>query len=173
MGRGASCIKVGNGPLTCNCRIKRGSENNSEINKFSQSTILFYYNRLSMHHCKISCPDCRKMRFWETYLLSICLLKGSALLLQSCLREAVSNFRESGDRSKNSTIFLFAPKDPFGESFPKIIFKSSSEFLFWKKLRKFEIGQNVPNLNNFYWAFSAFSQRSHKTAKNYPRFIFS
>ena len=64
--------KVENGPLTCNCRIKRGSENNSEINKFSQSTILLYYNRFSMHHCKkISFPDCRKMRFWETYLLKI------------------------------------------------------------------------------------------------------
>ena len=102
------CIKVENGPLTCNCRIKRGSENNSEINKFSQSTILFYYHRLSMHHCKkISFPDCRKMRFWETYLLKIrdpprgtplevrafgpqfsrelAYFKGSALLLQSCL----------------------------------------------------------------------------------------
>ena len=52
------------------------------------------------------------------------------------LREVVSNFRESGDRSKNSTFFLFAPKDPFGESFSKIIFKSSSEFLFWKKNTK-------------------------------------
>ena len=75
-------------------------------------------------------------------------------------REVVSNFRESGGRSKNSTFFLFAPKDRFGESFSKIIFKSSSEFLFWKKIRKFEIGQNVPNLHNFYWAFSAFSQRT-------------
>ena len=55
------------------------------------------------------------------------------------LREVVSNFRESGDRSKKSTFFLFAPKDPFGESFSKIIFKSSNEFLFWKKIRKFEI----------------------------------
>ena len=51
-GRGASCIKVGNRPLTCNCRIKRGSGNNSEMNKFSQTTILFYYNRLRMHHYK-------------------------------------------------------------------------------------------------------------------------
>ena len=104
------CIEVESGPLTCNCRIKRGSENNSEINKFSQSTILSYYDRLSMHHCKkISFPDCRKMRFWETYLLKIsrgrmspdplevrafgpqfsrepAYFKGSALLLQSCLR---------------------------------------------------------------------------------------
>ena len=55
------------------------------------------------------------------------------------LREVVSNFRESGDRSKKSTFFLFAPKDPFGESFSKIIFNSSNEFLFWKKIRKFEI----------------------------------
>ena len=69
--------------------------------------------------------------------------------------------------------FLFSQKDPFGESFSKIIFKSSSEFLFWKKIRKFEIGQNVPNLHNFYWAFSAFSQRSYKTTKNYLGFIFS
>ena len=50
------------------------------------------------------------------------------------LREIVNDFRESGDRSKNSTFFLFAQKDPFSESFSKIIFKSSSEFLFWKKI---------------------------------------
>ena len=59
------------------------------------------------------------------------------------LRAVVSNFRESGDRSENSNFFLFAPKDPFGELFSKIIFKSSSEFLFWQKLGKFEIGQNA------------------------------
>ena len=46
------------------------------------------------------------------------------------LREVVSNFQESGDRSKTSTTFLFAPKDPFGELFSKIIFKSSREFIF-------------------------------------------
>ena len=38
------------------------------------------------------------------------------------LRAIVSNFRESGDRSENSNFFLFAPKDPFGELFSKIIF---------------------------------------------------
>ena len=70
-------------------------------------------------------------------------------------------------------IFLFVPKDLFGEIFSKMIFKSSSEFLFWQKIRKFEIGQNVPNLHNFYRAFSAFSQRSYKTTKNYLGFIFS
>ena len=53
-------------------------------------------------------------------------------------------------------IFLFAPKDTFGELFSKIIFKSSSEFLFWQKIRKFEIGQNVPNLHNLYWALVHF-----------------
>ena len=61
----------------------------------------------------------------------------------TCLRAVVSNFRESGDRSENSIFFLFAPKDPFGELFSKIIFKSSSEFLFWQELGKFEIGQNA------------------------------
>ena len=53
------------------------------------------------------------------------------------LREVVRNFRESGDRSKNSISFFYllqktlsVYKDPI---FSKIIFKSSSEFLFWKK----------------------------------------
>ena len=43
-------------------------------------------------------------------------------MVQLCacvLREVVSNFQESGDRSKNSTSFLLAPKDPFGELFSK------------------------------------------------------
>ena len=56
------------------------------------------------------------------------------------LRAVVSNFQESGDRSENSNFFLFAQKDPIGELLSKIIFKSSSEFLFWQKLEKFEIG---------------------------------
>ena len=90
------------------------------------------------------------------------------------IKRSFSNFQEFGDRRKNSTFFfLIAPKDPFGELFSKIILKSSSEFLFWQKIRKFEIGQNVPNLHNFYWAFSAFSQRSHKTTKNYLGLVFS
>ena len=58
-------------------------------------------------------------------------------------------FENPATEAKIQLFFLFAPKDPFGESFSKIIFKSSSEFLFWKKIRKFEIGQNVPNLHNF------------------------
>ena len=52
---------------------------------------------------------------------------------RNMFKRGISNFRESGDRSKNSTFFLFAPKDPFGESFSKTILKSASEFLFWKK----------------------------------------
>ena len=56
------------------------------------------------------------------------------------LRAVVSNFRESGDRAENSNFFLFAQKNPFGKLFSKIILKSSSEFLFWQKNGKFEIG---------------------------------
>ena len=82
-------------------------------------------------------------------------------------------FENPATEAKIQLFFLSAQKDPFGESFSKIIFKSSSEFLFWKKIRKFEIGQNVPNMHNFYWAFSAFTQRSYKTTKNYLGFIFS
>ena len=59
-------------------------------------------------------------------------------------------FENPATEAKIQLFFLFAQKDPFGESFSKIIFKSSSEFLFWKKIRKFEIGQNVPNMHNFY-----------------------
>ena len=52
---------------------------------------------------------------------------------KNILRAVVSNFRESGDRAENSNFFLFAQKNPFGELFSKIIFKSSSQFLFWQK----------------------------------------
>ena len=61
------------------------------------------------------------------------------------LRAVVSNFRESGDKANNSNFFLFAQKNPFGELFSKVIFKSSSEFLFWQKSGKFEIGLNGPS----------------------------
>ena len=66
-------------------------------------------------------------------------------------------FKNPATEAKIQLFFLFAPKDPFGELFLKITFKSSSEFLFWQKIRKFEIGQNVPNFQNVYWAFSTFS----------------
>ena len=79
------------------------------------------------------------------------------------LRAVVSNFRESGDRSENSNFFLFAPKDPFGELFSKIIFKSSSEFLFWQKLGKFEIGQNATDGPIEIMQISTFLKLSFKT----------
>ena len=55
-------------------------------------------------------------------------------------------FKNPAPEAKVQLVFLFAPKHPFGELFSKIAFKSSSEFSFWRKIRKFEIGQNVPNL---------------------------
>ena len=89
------------------------------------------------------------------------------------LREVVNNFRESGDRSKNSNFFFIPSKRPFWW----IVFKNNIQKFqrvsILEKIWKFEIGQNVPNLHNFYWAFSAFSQRSYKTTKNYLGFIFS
>ena len=62
-------------------------------------------------------------------------------------------FKNPATEAKIQLFFLFAPKDPFGELFSKIIFKSSREFLFWQKIRTFEIGQNIPILHNFYRAF--------------------
>ena len=85
------------------------------------------------------------------------------------LRAVVSNFQESGDRSENSNFFLFAPKDPFGQLFSKIIFKSSSEFLFWQKLGKFEIGQNVIEIMQI----STFSKLSFKTRQRFLELILS
>ena len=83
-------------------------------------------------------------------------------LLWCILRAVVSNFRESGDRSENSNFFLFAQKVPFGELFSKIIFKSSSEFLFWQKLGEFEIGLNVPDCPIEIMQISTFSKLSFK-----------
>ena len=85
------------------------------------------------------------------------------------LRAVVSYFRESGDRSENSNFFLFAQKDPFGELFSKIIFKSSSEFLFWKKLGKFEIGLNVPDGPIEIMQISTFSKLSFKNKETFSR----
>ena len=87
-------------------------------------------------------------------------IKGSTL---NNLRAVVSKFRESGDRSENSNFLLFAPKDPFGELFSKIIFKSSSEFLFWQKLGKFEIGQNATDSPIEIMQITTFLKLSFKT----------
>ena len=89
------------------------------------------------------------------------------------LRAIVSNFQESGDRSENSNFFLFSQKDPIGELFSKIIFKSSSEFLFLQKLGKFEIGLKVPNGAIKIIQISTFSKLSFKTRKCFPELMFS
>ena len=72
--------------------------------------------------------------------------------LQS-LREVVSNFQESSDRNKNSPFFICFKRPFWLKMSQDLRLKSSSEFLFWQKIRKFEIGQNVPNLHNFYRAY--------------------
>ena len=51
----------------------------------------------------------------------------------SLLREVVSNFQESGDRSKNVTFFLFAPNDPLVNCFQKQYSKVPASFYFGKK----------------------------------------
>ena len=110
--------------------------------------------------------------------LPICNIKPTALRIISyaCsfLRAVVSNFRESGDRRENSDFFfLFAPKDPFGELFSKIIFKSSSEFFFRQKLGKFEIGLNVPYGPIEIMQISTFSKLSFKTRQRFLKLTLS
>ena len=64
------------------------------------------------------------------------------------LREVVSNFQESGDRKFN--FFFICSKRPlFWTVFKNDIQKFQRVFIL-AKIGKFEIGQNVPNLHNFY-----------------------
>ena len=48
------------------------------------------------------------------------------------VKEPLSVTFENPATEAKIRIFLFAPKDPFGELFSKIIFKSSSELFFGK-----------------------------------------
>ena len=105
-----------------------------------------------------------EMTSFDCFDWSICLIY---------LRAVVSNFQESVDRSENSNFFLFAQKDPFSELFSKIIFKSSSEFLFWQKLGTFEIGLNVPDGPIEIMEISTFLKPSFKTSKRFLELMFS
>ena len=140
--------------------------------------------RLTNHLLSIKC------KVWEDHLRSI--LKSSSrdtsktnifylaegynrenFFFFNYLRAVVSNFQESGDRSENSNFFLFSQKDPFAELFSKIIFKSSSEFLFWQKLAKFVIGLNLPDGPIEIVRISTFSKLSFKTRKRSLELMFS
>ena len=57
------------------------------------------------------------------------------------LRATDSKYGESKDSSENSDFLLLRQKDPFGELFSGIYFKSSSELTFFLKSRKV---QNTP-----------------------------
>ena len=76
------------------------------------------------------------------------------------LRAVVSKFQES-------------PKEPLGELFSEIIFESSSEFLFWQKLGKFEIDLNVPDVPIEIMQISTFSKLSFETRKRFLELMFS
>lgn len=52
------------------------------------------------------------------------------------LRAIVSNFQESGDRSKNLNFFLFAPKDPLGVLFSKNNIKKFQQIFILEKIGK-------------------------------------
>ena len=81
-------------------------------------------------------------------------------------------FKNPATKATIQFFFLFALKYSFSELFSKIIFKSSSKFLFWQIIRRFEIGKNVPTLHNFYRVSVSFLQHSYKTRKNYLAFTF-
>ena len=55
-----------------------------------------------------------------------------------------SKYGESNDSSENSDFLSLRQKDPFGELFSEIYFKSSSELTFFLNLGKFKIPLNQP-----------------------------
>ena len=136
---------------------------------------VWFNSRLTSFSCTLSFSSKERSPYSYTYILAFQLIhcaNGKEIHSFNPLREVVNNFQESGDRSKNSTIFFICSKRPlywtvFKNNIPKL-----QRVFILAKIRKFEIGQNVPNLHNFYWAFSALSQRSYKTTKNYLGFIF-
>ena len=65
-------------------------------------------------------------------------------LYAKSLRAIDSKYGESNDSSENSDFLLLRQKDPFGELFSEIYFKSSSELTFFCNLGKFEIPLNQP-----------------------------
>ena len=60
------------------------------------------------------------------------------------LRAIDSKYGESNDSSENSDFLSLRQKDPFGELFSEIYFKSFSELTFFFNLGKFKIPLNQP-----------------------------
>ena len=89
------------------------------------------------------------------------------LKLSEDLRASDCIFRESRDRTENSNFLLFRPKDPFGELFSKILFKSSSEFNFLRNLRKLEIPPDPARTpNNGGWNLCKIEQFQHASTES-------
>ena len=89
------------------------------------------------------------------------------LVMKPTLRASDSIYRESRDRTENSNFILFRPKDPFGELFSKILFKSSSEFNFLRNLRKLEIPPDRARIpNNGTWNFCKIEQFQHASTES-------
>ena len=104
-----------------------------------------------------------KVAFWNTLWLG-CLYEGNCLqslfeipihvtrnycyfnrkVRIQFLTAIFSNYRESAESCKNLNLFLFHQKIPLGKLFSKIIFKSSSETLVWRKIEKFETWETWP-----------------------------
>ena len=81
-------------------------------------------------------------------------------------------FKNPATEAKIQLFLNFLQKTLWVNCFQKWHSRVLASLYFGKKIRKLEIGQNVPNLHNFYRAGSAFSQRSYKPTKNYLGFIF-
>ena len=94
--------------------------------EFCQAMASLTYQRCMSQQIEVSfqanCQELQKrilMQFYDT-------LSGQPYVL----RAIACNYGESNDRSENSDFPLLRQKDPFGELFSEICFKSSSEFIF-------------------------------------------
>jgi hypothetical protein len=87
------------------------------------------------------------------------------------LRAAASKYGESDDRTENSNFLLLHQKDPFGELFSEIYFKSSSEFTFLRNLGKFEIPLNQPRWPMEFMQSCAFSTGQYRKKETCLDFI--
>ena len=94
----------------------------------------------------------------------------SSLNIVIILRAIDSKYGESNDTSKYSDFLLLRQKDPFGELFSEIYFKSSRELPFFFKSRKVQNTTQPTKMNDEIYAKLYICNRPVRKEGNLPRF---
>ena len=87
------------------------------------------------------------------------------------LRAIDSKYGESNDSSENSDFLSLRQKDPFGELFSEIYFKSSSELTFFFKSRKVQNTAQPTKMDDEIYAKLYIFNRPVRKEGNLPRFL--